>query len=53
MVRKQQAGWALIALAGVMSTGIAVTEILSLVNQADAESSESLPVIGFVPSGDD
>jgi hypothetical protein len=53
VVRKQQAGWALIALAGVMSTGIAVTEILSLVNQADAESSESLPVIGFVPSGDD
>ncbi|CAB4563731.1 unannotated protein [freshwater metagenome] len=53
MARKQKAGWALIALAGAMSTGIAVTEILSLVGQADAESSETLPVIGFVPSVDD
>lgn len=53
VVRKQQAGWALIALAGVLSTGIAVTEILNLVDQADAESSETLPVIGFVPSDND
>lgn len=53
VIRKQQAGWALIALAGVMSTGIVVTEILNLVDQADAESSETLPVIGFVPSDND
>jgi hypothetical protein len=53
VVRKQQAGWALIALAGVMSTGIVATEILSLVDQAEAESSETLPVIGFVPSEND
>lgn len=50
---KQQAGWALIALAGVLSTGIVVSEILSLVDQAAAESSETLPVIGFVPSDND
>ena len=53
VVRKQQAGWALIAVAGVISTGIVVTEILSLVDQAEAESSETLPVVGFVPSDND
>jgi hypothetical protein len=50
---KQRAGWALIAIAGALSTGIVAVEIVALVNDAGAETSETLPVIGFVPAGDD
>jgi hypothetical protein len=51
--KKAQAGWALIALAGVLSIAIVGYEIAVLVGQSSAESSETLPVVGFVPAGDD
>lgn len=53
MSAKRQAGWALIALAGAVSTGIVAMEILALVESAQAESSETLPVVGFVPASED
>jgi hypothetical protein len=42
----------LIALAGVISSTIVAIEITALVGQASAESSETLPVIGFEPIDD-
>lgn len=53
MGRKAAAGWALIALAGVLSIAIVSVEIVALVNEANAETSENLPVIGFVPPLED
>jgi hypothetical protein len=49
MSRNQRAGWALIAVAGAISTSIVAFEIVQLVTTADPESSETLPVIGFEP----
>lgn len=53
MGRKALAGWTLIALAGVLSVSIVSLEIISLVTEAGSETSETLPVIGFVPELDD
>ena len=53
MGKKARLGWALIALAGVLSASIVSFEIVSLVGSSDAESSETLPVIGFVPPLED
>jgi len=50
---KARLGWALIALAGAVSISIVAFEIVALVGDADVESSETLPVIGFVPSLED
>jgi len=47
--RVAKLGWALIALAGVLSMSIVAFEIVALVADADVESSETLPVVGFVP----
>jgi hypothetical protein len=49
---RQRAGWALIAVAGVISSAIVTIEITALVGQASVESSETLPVIGFEPIDD-
>ncbi len=46
---KQRFGWALIAVAGVISSTIVALEITHLVGEANPESSETLPVIGFEP----
>jgi hypothetical protein len=50
---KARLGWALIALAGAVSISIVAFEIVALVADADVESSETLPVIGFVPPVED
>jgi hypothetical protein len=47
--RVAKLGWALIALAGALSISIVAFEIVALVADADVESSETLPVVGFVP----
>lgn len=51
--KSRRAGWALIAIAGVVSAGIVSWEISDLAAEAGSESSDTLPVIGFVPPGDD
>ena len=53
MGRKALVGWALIALAGALSITIVSLEIVSLVGDSASETSETLPVIGFTPAGDD
>jgi len=49
---RQRAGWALIALAGVISSTIVAIEIDALVSTANPESSETLPINGFEPFDD-
>lgn len=49
MGRTAKIGWTLIALAGALSISIVSFEIVSLVGESDVESSETLPVVGFVP----
>jgi len=44
---KQRAGWALIAVAGVISSTIVTLEVTALIGSHNPESSETLPVIGF------
>jgi hypothetical protein len=46
---RQRAGWALIALAGVISSTIVAIEINALISSSSPESSETLPIIGFEP----
>lgn len=53
MGKKALVGWALIALAGVLSITIVSAEIAALVGQTGAETSETLPMVGFTPAGDD
>ncbi len=52
MGKKQRAGWALIAAAGMLSAGIVAWEISELVSMADSETSETLPVVGIAPIDD-
>ena len=53
MGRNQRIGWALIACAGLLSTGIVSLEIYSLVTSDSAVSSETLPTLEFEPAGED
>ena len=53
MGKKQRAGWALIAAAGVLSAGIVAWQIADLVAIANSETSETLPVVGIVPVDDE
>ena len=53
MGRKQLAGWALVVLAGALSTGIVAVEVAHLIQGASPESSEGLPVVGFQPVDED
>jgi hypothetical protein len=49
MGHKQRYGWALIALAGAVSIGIVGLEVFALMEVAQNQTSESLPVLGFDP----
>jgi hypothetical protein len=53
MGRSQRLGWALIALAGVVSAGIVSLEIYNLATLNSPESSETLPTLEFEPAGED
>jgi hypothetical protein len=53
MGKRQRAGWALIAGAGVLSASIVAWQIADLVAVANTETSETLPVVGIVPVDDD
>ena len=53
MGKKQRAGWALIAAAGMLSAGIVAWEISELVSMAASETSETLPVVGIAPIDDE
>jgi len=53
MGKRQRAGWALIAAAGVLSASIVAWQIADLVAVANTETSETLPVVGIVPVDDD
>jgi hypothetical protein len=53
MGKKQRAGWALIAAAGVLSASIVAWEVADLVRVSTSETSETLPVVGFTPVDDD
>lgn len=53
MGKKQRAGWALIAAAGVLSASIVAWQVTELVRVSTSETSETLPVVGFAPVDDD
>ena len=52
MSGRRRLGWALIAGAGLVSSGIVTAEVISLVGQNEPETAETLPVIGFEPLDD-
>jgi hypothetical protein len=48
---RQLAGWALIAAAGVVSSGIVAIEVTQLVAEVNRETPD-IPIVGFEPVAD-